>query len=337
MIEEDLRAAFARHEALTPAAEPLRAAIQTQVVRRRRRRMVARSGIVATFLLVAMAALPSFVPRAPQPPPGTSLTGDLLVPAPTGPLNLLLIGIDGGARNGTERLADTIEIVHVSADRSSTALIALPRDAAVGRSRLSTTFITGGEPATRAAVTQLTGVSFDAGVVVDFGALRRVTDAVGGVEMCLDRPITSIHNNKVYPPGCRVLGGDDALAVLRARKGMTNGSYDRDRHAQRYLRSLAVKIAADGTLADPARLHDLVAAAQDGLVVNPGSAGLGGLFAVAAAAHPDGIVAISNPTFAGDANGLEILYPKVAGDLFAAIRKDRVAAWATAHPPYVSR
>lgn len=58
MIEDELRATFARHEMLTPAAGPVRAAIQRTAVRRRRRRLAARAAGVALAVL-AVASVPA--------------------------------------------------------------------------------------------------------------------------------------------------------------------------------------------------------------------------------------------------------------------------------------
>jgi hypothetical protein len=55
-VEEELRAAFARHEAATPAADQLRDKIKTAVVRRKRRRVIASAAVA---VLAVGTALPT--------------------------------------------------------------------------------------------------------------------------------------------------------------------------------------------------------------------------------------------------------------------------------------
>ena len=55
MIEEELRATFARHEELAPAVGPLRAAIDRIAARRRRRRLAVRTPGAALAVLAVVA------------------------------------------------------------------------------------------------------------------------------------------------------------------------------------------------------------------------------------------------------------------------------------------
>ena len=77
------------------------------------------------------------------------------------------------------RRADTVMIIHVPAARTRAYLVSLPRDGEVklpggARSKLSETLLAGGPELTEKAVSELTGVTFDATVTVDFRALRAV-------------------------------------------------------------------------------------------------------------------------------------------------------------------
>ncbi|MGW5670935.1 hypothetical protein ACWEVO_23805, partial [Micromonospora sp. NPDC003776] len=103
MIEDDLRAAFARHEALTPPAGPLRAAIDRTVVRRRRRRLRVR--LAGTAMAVVAAALTGFTVAAPQHREAGHLLADpaAAAPAPAGAVNVLLVGGVGNAPRQVRR------------------------------------------------------------------------------------------------------------------------------------------------------------------------------------------------------------------------------------------
>jgi len=339
-IEEELRATFERHEALTPAVGPVRAGIEVASVRARRRRMIRRVTTAAVAVLMAGTAVPVILERWQRDPAPSVPTADLLAtePAPAGPLDVLLLGSDNRLRwPDRNRRADTVMIIHVPADRTRAYLVSLPRDGEVklpdGAGKLSETLLLGGPELTEKAVSELTGVTFDATVTVDFRALRAVTEAVGGVRVCLPQAVKSVHNGKTYPKGCQQLTAADVVPVLQARYGLRNGSYDRDRNAQLFLRALAGKLAADGTVTDPARVHALLTAARDGLVISGDPAAL--LRAAGSLGSPGSPVGISERTFHGMANGREQIYAKVGPSLYAALRDDTLPAWIAANPAYV--
>jgi LCP family protein required for cell wall assembly len=254
---------------------------------------------------------------------------------------VLLIGSDNRIRwqDAKNRRADTVMIIHVPADRSRAYLVSLPRDGEVklpdgDKSKLSETLFFGGPALTEKIVTGLTGVTFDATVTIDFRALRAVTAAVGGVQMCLPQAIKSTHNGKVYPKGCQQVGADDVGPVLQARYGLASGSYDRDRNTQRFLRALATKLAADGTTGDPARVQALVDGARDGLEIKGDPGAL--LRAATSLSSPDAI-GIGERRFQSLSSGRERIYPKVGPALYAAIRTDTLPAWTAANAAFVLR
>jgi LCP family protein required for cell wall assembly len=330
-IEEELRAAFARHEAMAPAVGPVRARIDLAWLRARRRRLIRRAaGAAAAAVLMAGAAVPVIGERwqhGASPSPGVA---DLFpaAPRPDGALDLLLIGDDNRLRrqDPKDRLADTVMIVHVPADRSLLYLISLPRDGEVGlpggaRAKLNETLLRGGPALTEQVVTDLTGVDFDATVTIGFRALRAITAAVGGVEMCLPQAIRSVHNGKRYPEGCQHLGADDVAPVLQAR------------NAQLFLRALAAKLTADGTLHSPIRVNELLMAGKDDIEIDGDAGAL--LGAVARGAGE--VVGVGEPGFQSMGDGRERIYPEVGPKLFAAIRDDDLARWSAANPTYVLR
>ena len=175
-------------------------------------------------------------------------------------------------------------------------------------------------------------MTFDATVTIDFRALRAMTDAVGGVDICLSAPISGVQNGKAFPKGCQHLDGGDVTPLLRARYGLPNGSYGRDWNAQRFLRSLATKLVSDGTITDPARLRAVLAAGKDGIEIDGDVAGLLGAAGSMGSAE---VVGIGANTFASLGSGRERIFPKVGPELWAAVRDDRLADWTAANPSYL--
>ncbi|MFI2648658.1 LCP family protein [Micromonospora fulviviridis] len=346
MIEDDLRAAFARREALTPPTGPVRAAIDRAVVRRRRRRL--RLRLAGTALAVVAAALAGFTAIAPRPPE----TANLLAtpsPPPTGALNVLLLGLD---QAGAGRRADSVLLVHVPADRSRLYLVSLPRDLLVpipgrGTDKLNASFAFGAGPAgkdlaagyraTRQVVAQLTGVRIDAGAVLTYRATRELTDAVGGVPVCLPTPVRSHHTHRTYPAGCQRLDGAAAVDVLRQRYGLPDAGLDRDRNAGRYAAGLLTQIREQGVLTNPVLLNRLITQVGSGLVTDTGETSLLTLVSAAGKTATVEPVAVGLPVRYTDREPYGFrLDPALAPGFLDALRADRLGEWTAAHPKQVT-
>ncbi|MFI7545646.1 LCP family protein [Actinoplanes sp. NPDC049599] len=342
-IEDELRATFARHEALAPPVAPVRARIDLAWVRAKRRRLARRlTGAVAVVLLAGAAApmaVDQWRDRTPAVPTVEPLAAQPL--PPPGPIDVLLLGNDNRLRwdDPRQRHADTVMMIHVPADRSRTYLISLPRDGEVtlpdgSKAKLAETLLHGGPALAERTVAVLTGVDFDARVTLDLRALRAVTAAVGGVEMCLPQSIKVTPTGRKFPKGCQHLTADEIASVLQSRYGLKNGSYDRDRNTQRFLGALAAKLTEDGTLADPARMQALLKAGRDGIELDGGR---GALLAVITSLESAEVVGVSEPSFRATPEGRERIYPGVGPGLYAAIRGDTLQTWTRANPLYVTK
>ncbi|MEV4763597.1 LCP family protein [Micromonospora chokoriensis] len=351
MIEDDLRAAFARHEQLTPSTGALRAAIDRLAATRRRRRQRFQAAGVTLALLAALGV------GVPHLRPEPVVEGQLLPGRPAAPpseaLNVLLLGVDGFGEEPPYRLADSVLLVHIPADRSRPYLISLPRDLEVsipgrGTDKLNSAFYTGsGEPRpdleagydlTRRVVADLTGVRVDAGAVLTFAGLRRITDAVDGVEVCLPSEVRSWHTRRVFPAGCQELDGPASVDLLRQRRYLPDGAIDRDRNAQRYVAGLIRRAAAQDVLTNPVRLAALLSAAGRSLTVDDDGLPLTSLVAVLPKLTSVDPVGLSLPVGppVDDASRLP-LDPKQGPAFLAALREDRLAQWAEQHPEQVNR
>jgi len=356
MIEDDLRAVFARHEELTPPVGPVREAIDKVATRRRRRRLAVRAAgaVLAVLTVVTVPTVGRSLVSAPasEVPVGASPAPTQAVPDRA--LNFLLLGIEqrGGTENGAR--ADSILIVHVPRDRSRAYLISIPRDLGVeipghGRNKINAAFyhgshragakldFAGGAGLTARTLAGETGLRFDGTATLTFTGLRRLTDAVGGVRMCLDHPIRSVHTRRVFPAGCQDLDGRASMDLLRQRYGMEWGGHDRDRNAQRFAKALLAKLVGQQTVTDPTKLMAIAKAVGDGLTLDTGDVPLAGLLTAVASVATVDPVGIGWTFGTGSTDGWEELDPQVAGSLFEAMRQDRIAQWVTAHPRQVTR
>ncbi|MEU9801658.1 LCP family protein [Streptomyces sp. NPDC051000] len=219
-----------------------------------------------------------------------------------GSQNILLIGSDSrsgkenaryGQDRGTQR-SDTVILLHLPADRKSAAAVSIPRDLmtdvpsclkADGQrtreqlAQFNWAFEWGGAACTIRTVEKLTGIRVDHHMVVDFNGFKQMVNAVGGVEVCLGRPVDDMEAKLRLPAGRHLLQSEQALGFVRARHSLGNGSdTDRMERQQQFLGSLVNKVQSNGVLLNPTRLYPLLDAATSSVTTDPGLASLRGLY-----------------------------------------------------------
>lgn len=221
------------------------------------------------------------------------------------PLNILLIGSDardskanqklGGAKEtfGGPPLADVQMLLHISADRSNISVISMPRDTlvkipectdpdtdevfpAVELRPTNESLRRGGPGCTVATWYELTGITIDHFMMIDFAGVISMADAIGGVPVCVDKNVHS-RNSTGQGSGLKLekgetyIKGEQALQWLRTRYGFEDGSDLARTHAQHmYMNSMVRELRANTKLTDPNKLRKLAEAAIDALTVDKG-------------------------------------------------------------------
>src|SRR5919107_3299295 len=157
---------------------------------------------------------------------------------------------------------------------------AYARAVAAARARLAAQGVTGpaleqqaAQAARRTLVTtveQLTGVSVDHYAEVNLAGFADITQAVGGVPVCLNAPVRDSYSGADFAAGPQTLQGPAALAFVRQRHGLPRGDLDRVVRQQAFLASLAHEVLSTGTLADPTQVSGLIAAVSRYVVVDSG-------------------------------------------------------------------
>ena len=166
---------------------------------------------------------------------------------PFGTQRALLLGSDASA-GGASR-ADTIVVT-----RAGGGMLAVPRDTlveipGVGEDKINAAFAAGGPDLTAETVENLTGVTVDGYVVVNFGGVQEIVDAMGGITLEVDEPVeVGIEGRRVsIPAGTRELDGFEALAYVRYRGGPT-ADIGRIGRQQKFLRELAQESTSPSNL-----------------------------------------------------------------------------------------
>lgn len=190
-------------------------------------------------------------------------------PTITGAMNILLLGSDSrDPSSTTNSRTDTIMLLHLDADHQHAYVISIPRDTWVyvpesadhkngdTMAKINSAYAWGGVPLSVQTVETFTGVHIDHVVLVDFAGFQQVTDALGGVDMNVEKTITSIFPPyRTFSKGTQHLAGAAALDYVRQRYQFTDGDLSRERHQREFLQALLDKAASGGTLANPVKLN----------------------------------------------------------------------------------
>ncbi|WP_295143673.1 LCP family protein [Saccharopolyspora sp.] len=116
----------------------------------------------------------------------------------------------------------------------------------------------------------LSGVSIDHYAEVNLLGFYDITKAVGGVPVCLLEPVDEPDSGADFDAGPQRVSGGDALAFVRQRYGLPRNDLDRVRRQQVFMSGLAQEVLSAGTLANPAKLSELVSAVRQSVVLDKG-------------------------------------------------------------------
>ena len=223
-----------------------------------------------------------------------------------GPINVLLVGSDTrqgqgkGYGNEESELADVIMLLHISGDRKNAVALSFPRDllvpipacpdpnggsfSAMSRQQINSSIAYGGPVCTLLTVQALTGVKIPYLGVIDFRGVIEMSNAIGGVEVCVANDIDDPNAKLKLEAGIHTLQGREALAFLRTRYGVGDGSdLARISNQQVFLTSLLRKVKNEGVLNNPIYMYSLANAAARNMKLSDSMTDLGTMVALAGA------------------------------------------------------
>jgi LCP family protein required for cell wall assembly len=231
------------------------------------------------------------------------------------PLNILVLGsqtrdgqnlakhVGDSSKDGTD-LSDTAFLVHISADHKWSEVVSIPRDLFVPipacQDRLDPSVThpaqseaqfydamgEGGPACAVATVEQMTNIRIDHFVELTFNAFIQLTDAVGGVQVCVPSPGINDPNYSglVLSAGLHTITGNQALAFVRDRHGLVSGTdTQRIRMQQMFMTSLFNKMTSSGSIEDPVTLYKLANAVTNNITVDTGLDNIGTMTSIAEA------------------------------------------------------
>jgi LCP family protein required for cell wall assembly len=171
------------------------------------------------------------------------------------------------------RRTDTIMLLHIPRGvGGDPVLVSLPRDSYVpipgrGQNKLNAAFSLGGPDLLVRTVENVTGIRVDHYLEIGFGGFAQIVDKVGGVNLCIEKPINDPNAGLNVKAGCQVLNSRKALGYVRTRKG-GQGDLDRVERQQQFVGALMDKIASPGVALNPLRSVPLALDGAGALIVD---------------------------------------------------------------------
>lgn len=263
--------------------------------------LVRPTGIAASVVLVSALAVSGFIAVSVSDTladRAVDISGAEDSPAlpPTideieGGVNLLLVGTDscenqdvelfprcreddGGERN------DVTMLLHISDAPRRVTVVSFPRDMIVsipscprksgdgmaparGRQMLNSSYDYGGLACSVLTIEELTKVDIQFAAAIRWTGVINMSDAIGGVEVCVAADISDRHTGLRLTEGTHTLVGNEALQFLRIRHGIGDGSdLGRISNQQQFVGSMVRKLQSDGVLRDPGVLLGLATEAM---------------------------------------------------------------------------
>ena len=169
-----------------------------------------------------------------------------------GNINILVMGID--SVEGTHR-SDTIFVLGVNPSKKKLMMLSIPRDTRViieekGR-KINEILPRYGEPTLRAILEDLLKIKITRKVEVGFESFISVVDAIGGVDINIEKPMHYDDNwgnlHIHFNPGMNHLNGQDALRYVRFRKDAM-ADLGRIKRQQDFVKAVIKKIFSPATI-----------------------------------------------------------------------------------------
>ncbi|MFC0439079.1 LCP family protein [Kutzneria buriramensis] len=266
-------------------------------------------GITTTDVIETHKPAPGAATTTP-PVPGLDGPQDILIvgldsradaqgnPLPQAVLDELHAGSDDGELN-----TDTMILLHIPADGRSAVAISFPRDSYVqiaggyGKHKLNSAYayarndaystlsaqgVKGADLEQQAAVAgrknliktieNLTGgaVTINRYAEVNLASFYEISQAIGGVPVCLNAPVKEFRSGIDLPAGQQVITGGQALAFVRQRYDLPRGDLDRIVRQQAFLAGMVQKVLSADTLTSPSKLNALIDAIKKSVVISSG-------------------------------------------------------------------
>ncbi len=173
----------------------------------------------------------------------------------TEPFTILLMGIDSTAevlQKNAVANGDTLILMTFNPKTLNATMLSIPRDSYVpiacwsNKAENKITHAAGyGTDCMMNTIEQYFDVNIDYYAKINFKGLVKLVNAVGGVEINVDRRLCTDNSDRggevCIEPGYQTLDGEQALVYARNRHDLPNGDFGRNQHQQEIVMAIANK------------------------------------------------------------------------------------------------
>ena len=179
----------------------------------------------------------------------------------------------------------TDSMMILAACSSGNTMVSLPRDSWVsipsfvgsesgkqyparGGSKLNAAYAMDGPELLVRTVEFNTGLRIDHYAEIGFAGFANIVDALGGVELNIEKGFKDKKSGADFQAGEQTLNGEQALAFVRTRYAFATSDLQRTKNQQKFLAALANQAATPGTILNPFALYPTLGAGLDTLIVD---------------------------------------------------------------------
>ncbi|MFI6877289.1 LCP family protein [Streptomyces sp. NPDC050400] len=264
---------------------------------------------------------------------------------PTSGQNVLVLGSDSragaNASLGTGKVAgarsDTALVMHIPEGRTRATAVSIPRDTLVTRPEctkddgttlpsarrvmFNSVYSLAGPACVVKTVEAMSGVRMDHFMEIDFAGFKGLVDAIGGVDVSVDKPIHDTSSGLDLTAGTHKLDGTQSLAFVRTRHGVGDGSdLGRIGLQQQFMIALLSEIKEQDLLGSPTKTYKIADSLTNSLTTD---SGIGSLTSLAKFARSmNGVDPASMETIM-----LPVAYDKIDGNRVVAAEPQASTLW----------
>jgi LCP family protein required for cell wall assembly len=154
----------------------------------------------------------------------TSEVENILAPIESSqePVTILILGLDTRDTLNDRGRADIIMLLYLDPEEITGSLLSIPRDTLVdipdhGEDKINASYAYGGEELMIKTINSFLGAEINHYVTLDFEGFIQLIDALGGIDITIERPLVDPKTGANFSAGDHHLTGEQALSYTRSR------------------------------------------------------------------------------------------------------------------------
>lgn len=181
-------------------------------------------------------------------------------------INILLLG-NGGTNHPGGALCDVIQVLSINTKTKKALMVSVPRDLFViisgSKYKINEMYFRGeaqgkgvGGAKSKEVVAEFLGIPIHYYLKIDFAGFKKIVDALGGINVKVDKGISDSVWGYHLNPGEHHFNGREALDYVRSR--YSTSDFDRSERQQKVLVAMRDKAFSSDFLINPKKISDII-------------------------------------------------------------------------------